>query len=159
MAKYKLTGGGEFETTTPEELSRALNDFGRDWVQEAAKGPRFIRFSAYATVDSAGVVEIGGLLKPDDRTGPDQSLMWSVKRIAISNLEANKTVDMYINGQNFATLVKAGITGYEKFGSNELVLQPSERLYLTGSTMTAARSIYLSGAALELPASMAHRLR
>jgi hypothetical protein len=159
--KFKLSAGGEIDILTRRELSETLREVARDWQVEASRGPRPIRWWGMGTVDSAGALSMGGEgadMATSGRWGPDPGFVWAVKRWNLRNIEDGKTISAWINDNNDSRSIRDGLTGYNDFGSDELVLLSADRLLFTGSGMTAGRVITVAGGAWELPATMMYRL-
>lgn len=155
--KFKLQAGAEFDMLTPKEMREGLESFARDWMVEAAKGPRSIRFSSNGTVDAAGDLLIGGDSGVEvGRVGPDQNMLWSVKRISFVGLADGETVSICIGGLSHVVNPTAGV--YSKFGSDELVLLPGDKLAIIGTSLTAAERVLMYGSAFEMPVQQMYRL-
>lgn len=162
--KFKMSAGAEFDVLTQHELDKSLQQLMLDWRREVERGPKHIRFSANGVVTDNGALTIGGDTQSETtgRLGPEQSMVWSVKRWAITGLAVNggDSLTAYINTDQPNTLIKGDVTGYDRFGSDELVLNGGDRLLFVGSELiaTAGTRVFLSGAAWELPATLAYRL-
>ena len=162
--KVRLTAGAELDLLTEGEARNAFHAALTDWRVELARGPKHVRFSGNGLIDANGAVTIGGDTQSEStgRLGPEQSLVWSVKRWTVSGLAVNggDSLTAYINTDQPNTLIKGGITGYDHFGSDSLVLSGGDRLLFVGSSLIAAAGtrVFISGAAWELPASLAYQL-
>lgn len=161
MAKIRLSAGAEFDVLNQDELERTMTRVLRDWQLEAARGPKHVRFSAMATITSGGTVELGGNTTSltSGKLGPDPSMVWSVKRWCVSGLVfEGDELSAYINNAAPNTLVKQHVTGYDHFGSDSLVIMGGDALLFTGAGLISTGNVFVSGAAWELPASLAYQL-
>lgn len=156
--KFKIAAGAEIDLLTKEEMSDAL----RNWSEEFLRGRRYRKVNGTGTVTAAGDVSIGG---PDtgSEMGPDEGMVWSVKRLVISGLADGKHVTLWVNETSASTLVEPGIIGSTadptrtpslRWGSNQLVLQAGERLLVTGSSLAAGGTVTVTGQALEAPSAL-----
>lgn len=163
MAKIKLQAGAELDLLNKDELRHEMGRFLADWMVEAARGPRSVRFSALGAVTSAGTLTLGGNTSTltSGRLGPDESMVWSVKRWCISGLVGNgDTLSAYVNNDGPNSLIMSGVSGFNNFGSDSLVLQGGDRLLFTGAELltAAGTQVGVSGQAWELPATLMWRL-
>lgn len=159
MAKFKLQAGMDLDLFTQKEMDDSLKRFSRDWMVEAAKGPRHVRWSARGTI-AAGILRIGGNDATVDsgRLGPEAGMVWSVKRWNVQGLNVADTLHAYVNSDSPWNSIIDGITGYNRFGSDELVIMGNDRLLFTGTALVATGDIFVSGSAWELPATLMYRL-
>lgn len=161
MPKFKMSAGAEFDILNKDELDASIGKLLEDWKVEAARGPKHVRFSGNATVAADNTLNIGGSANPlSGRLGPDQSFVWSVKRWAIRGLYAGDSLSAYINNASPSALIKDGVTAYDRFGSDELVLVGGDLLLWSGAEMLTpvGTTVFVSGAAWELPATLTYRL-
>jgi hypothetical protein len=160
--KFKLTAGAELDLLTQAELDKALKNFARDWQVAAAAGPKSVDWWGTGTVDAAGGLTIGGdTANPvSGRFGPDVSMIWSVKRCNVRGLTGADALSLYVGEATPQRSVKDGISAYERFGSNELVLRGGRKLLFVGTGLTTAANtvITISGSAWELPQIMMYQL-
>jgi|ERR1700743_721897 len=159
MAKTVLQLGQEIETLTPAEFRRHLDEILRSWRVELGRAGKFPRFHASATVAGDGSVAI--VPGQDNRLGPDPSIVWSVKGIAVTGLSTGEAVDMTINGNTPVRTFAAPTVGKissEKFGSDELVLYDSDHLEFAGTALTSGEIIVVSGRVHEVPIELVRTL-
>lgn len=159
MAKFRVELGAETDLLDEHQLRHHLDQMFRSWRTEILRGQKFVRFRAQATVAADGSL----LMVPsfDNILGPKESVVWSVKGIAVTGLTGSQFVDMTINGHDFVrsfALPTAGDIASEKFGSNELVLYDSDTLNFTATGLTAAAVIVVTGRAAEVPIELVGRL-
>lgn len=162
MAVAEFKAGGKFNFLSPDELNEGLRKLFEDWRVEAAKGPKPILFSGVGTVDANSNLIIGGDSRDNrGRMGPEQSMYWSVKRIALSGLDPNvDTPPLYIDNASPGRLVRPAITGPERFGSDELILAPGQQLLVAAANLVApvGTRVFVAGAAFEVPTTMLYLL-
>jgi len=163
VPKVKLSAGNELDILNKDELSHALEAFRLDWQVEATIGPKVVRFGSNAVVTAAGGLSLGGngASLVSGRLGPAQSMVWSVKRVAVTGLKTpGDSLALYVNTDQPGNLVHPSVTGYLPFGSDQLVLMPDDTLLFTGAALLApaGSQIYVSGQAWELPVTMMYRL-
>jgi hypothetical protein len=161
--KFKFNAGAEFDVLTQKELEHSLKAFGRDWMVELAKGPRTINFFGSGVISAAGTLSMGGESADPStgRWGPDQGMVWAIKRWNVRGLtDTHDTLSAWNTVNTAGRSIIDGITGYNRFGSDELVLRGGESLMFTGTGLAtaAATKIYVSGAAWELPVTLMYKL-
>jgi hypothetical protein len=133
----------------------------RDWIVEAGRGPKPVRWTCSAPIDTNGNVSIGSGVAGSGRSGPDPSLVWSVKRITITGFTVDgDTLDCYFDAATPGRLVQASLPATLRIGSDELVVQGPEALLFVGTGLAtpAGTVITVSGSAWELPSTLTYRL-
>lgn len=162
----KLAAGQTINTLTKDEFKDAMDTVTRDWFNQVSRGDRYRRFSGEGTV-AAGLLEIGGPSALDANLGPKDGFVWAVQRIAVKGLTtyagdpsaaSTEPVALFLNDTGPSSLVHPQITGYQAFGSYELILYPGDTLLVTGQSLTHTGIITLTGMAREVPLPLAWRL-
>lgn len=160
--KTVLKAGAEFESLTEPELRHALHDTIKDWMFEATKGLRPIRFVGQGTI-AANAVTVGPGL--NNIMGPLSGFYWLVRRIAITGVAlTTEATSLFVNQADALHLVSpltgAGTpgAGYLPFGDGALILQGGENLVVASTgAIASAGTVTVSGAAIEIPAMLLHR--
>lgn len=161
--EFELRAGGKINLLTAAEAGDAIRGALKDWQAEAVRGARSIRFSSYATI-AGGNVQVGGTDgygAANGVLGPEAGFVWSVKRLAFTGIvPATETLNIYVNSASPFELVRSGVTTFERFGSDELVLIGAERLLITNGTALTLNgtNLTVSGQAMELPIGMMWKL-
>lgn len=153
--KQKL-GGQEVDLLTAQELDRAVRGL-QEWYVDVARGIRPIRFNAQGDADAGGLVQIGGAMSlTGGRLGPDAGFWWAVSRVAVRVDGGPGAFSLYVGGAHTNSLIRdvtADVNGYVSWGAQELLLGPTENLYLRASSLSPGNKgvVTLSGAAIEIP--------
>jgi hypothetical protein len=161
--KFKLSAGAEVDVLTEHELRKALKDYAQDWMVEARTGPKSVLWWGSGAVSATGTLSIGGAsVDPNagGRYGPDPSMVWSIKRWNVRGLANGDSLSAFINDAAAQRSIIDTVTGYNRFGSDELVIGGADKLLFTGTgLMTVAGTVItVSGSAWELPRTMLYRL-
>ncbi|SRR6266568_1344899 len=161
--KFKLNAGAEFDILTQDELAKSLKRFAQDWQVEAARGPKVVDWWGSGTVTAAGALTIGGAtMDPaSGHMGPDPSMIWSVKRWNVQSLVGNgDSLHAWVDVANPNRSIIDGVSGYNRFGSDELIVRGGSRILFTGATLATpvGTVVTVAGSAWELPATMMYRL-
>lgn len=163
--KTKLQAGAELDLISKDEMKDVLKTTMQDWFNQVARGDRYKRFSAAATI-SGGTLAIGGATQRDHVLGPADGFVWAVQRLAVYGLTTTseefgtvtEPLRLYLNDDGPASLVHPALQGYQAFGEHELVLYPGDTLLAVGASLTATGVITLTGQAREVPMPLAWRL-
>lgn len=158
----QLKPSGQVDLLTSKEVERLMGDL-KDWMAESVRGARPIRFVATGLIAGNAVTVSGDT--PSNRLGPEAGFYWMVRRIAVTGLTlATDPTSIYINAAAADHLVYpnltglAASTGYKSFTRDECMLVPNDRLVIASTGAVAATgTVVVSGAAVELPASLLWR--
>lgn len=160
--KAKLQAGVELDILSPEEFRDGMRGAFQDWVTQSMIGPKRIDIFGVGTVDSAGNLAIGGENADlnQGNMGPDNGMVWSIKWLSTSGLKAGDTLSIYRGSNTASRFVRSDLSGYQSYGSDQLVLRGGIRLLITGATLaTPANTVVtVTGQAWELPQTMLYRL-
>lgn len=150
--KVRLQAGVDIDLLNKQELIEALVDFRKSWVAELARGVQFPRFSLSGTVDGSGVLEFGGATG-SDRSGPDNGMVWSIRRLAVTGVTGTQTVSVFVNSSSPHDLLVPGITLATPIllPENTCILRTGDHLVVAGSSLTNGAKVTLSGHAKEVP--------
>lgn len=155
--KAKIEAGVELDFLSPGE-ARAIF---ADWIEEIRRGVRFVRRSMQGTVDGTGALGIGIGFTPDgDSMGPEGSLVWGLTRISVRGLTANQKIAVFVNDvqpSSFVGFIQEA-KGHETFSPTALMLNPQDRLIVTGTGLTAAAVVAVTIQAVEVPVQLAWQL-
>ncbi len=158
--KQKFNAGVELDMITKDEVKDLLQAQMTSWFNEVAKGDRYKRFSAQATVLADGTVTFGQ--DAHNRVGPNDGFIWSLKRLNIgpdTGIDpSTDDVFLFFNDANPSSMIRQLAANYSQFGTNEVVLYPGDSLVITSSSLTAGDILTISGAVRELPLPMGWRL-
>jgi hypothetical protein len=148
--EFEIKAGGKLDLLTKAEAREAFTEA----MVELYRGVRFVTRAAQGTVTGAGALSI-----VDETFGPESGFVWSVSRVS-ALLTTNQTVTLSKNEaapSNFVGLVLAS-PGFAVFDSRALVLNPLEKLVITGTGLTAAQVVAVTIAAVEIPQQLAWQL-
>jgi hypothetical protein len=152
VSRYKIQGGTEFETATPEEVRRIVSESDR----EHARGYKDMRLPQIYGSASSSAITLG---KGIAQVGPESGHKWSLRRIVISGMTTGGTPDvinMYVNDTGGQPLwqFNGNNFGYT-FGRRELVINPGEiLLFASVGTFAATGTITVSGQVDDVIAEM-----
>lgn len=160
--KFKLQAGADLELLTKEEVRDVVHGVMQDWVQQAMIGPKMVEVYAQGTVTSAGALTIGG--ESADLTagnlGPQNGMLWSVKWTNVYGLQGADTLAMYKGPAVPSRLVRTDVAGYQRYGSDELVVRGGTNLQFAGTGLAtpAGTVVVITGHVWELPQTMMYKL-
>lgn len=160
--KVKLQAGADLELLTKDEVRSVMQDFLQDWVQQSMIGPKRIEIYAQGTVASDGSLTIGG--ESADLTsgnlGPQNAMVWAIKWLNASGLQVPDQLSLYRGPAVASRLVRADISGYTRYGSDELVIRGGSDMQFTGTALATPANtvVVITGQAWEMPATMLYRL-
>jgi hypothetical protein len=159
--EFEIKAGGKLDLLTQREAHAAFKGALKDWMVEAYKGARPVKFAGAGTIAN-GAVQIGGsdgIGATTSNLGPAAGMVWSVKRLAVRGISSgSETLSLYTNTASPFDLVRDGVTGFERFGSDELILIGPEKLLFAGTNLVSTGTVTVSGQAMELPIGMLWKL-
>jgi hypothetical protein len=150
-----------------QDTAAAFKEAMRESHRIALEGIKYFRLPRLYATPAAGTVVLGeawsGQSYTGQRTGPNESYVWSIRRLACNGLGTGNSPDIlniYRNGFSSDPVwqLNGNNWGYS-FGPTELLLYPGERLiaHSLGSLVSTAQ-ITLSGDAIEVPQAMIGKL-
>jgi len=162
--KTRLQAGAELDLISKDEMREVLQTVQKDWFSQVARGDRYPRFSAAATIADSGFT-IDGTQRTYERMGPAEGFVWAVQRIAVDGLTtytedtlATEPVALYLNDTGPSSLVHPALVGYHDFSQTQLVMYPGDTLVVVGADLTATGQVTVTGQARELPMPLAWRI-
>lgn len=147
MAEFEIKAGAKLDVLTKPELDDAITTGYRSWIQELGRGKKPRRFAQQGTVAADNTLTLRV-------TGPNESCIWAVTRLAVSGMQTGDYVTLHVNDDSPSTLVQPFIDVTDPvayFDTHQLILNGGEDLILSGQDLTAESIITVSGAAIEVP--------
>jgi hypothetical protein len=161
--KTKFEHGAVFDMLNKDELIDGLHRGYQNWLGEVTRGITMRRFTAQGTIASTAVT-IGGP-NQDERLGPEPGFVWSVRRLAVSNITlGTDSLAIFVNDNGPSSLIMprafnmTGQLGAQFFDGNQLVLNGGDQLLFTGTGLNATGIVTIAGMAMELPITMMYKL-
>lgn len=152
MGIFTIKNGGKVEVITPAEQRAMLDKQTKDWWEEKSRGVQPVRFVGYDPV-------VGGAVSfpntGDVVIGPDPGCAWSIYRISVRGLATGDTLNVFRSNGTSAT--DENYIGQLTFAApvllpgKGLILRGGEKLFVTGSQLSATGTITLNGEAQEVP--------
>jgi len=147
-----------------DEMKEVLQTVQKDWFAQVARGGRYPRFSAAATIAS-NAFTIDGTERDYERMGPAEGFVWAVQRLAVHGLTTytegtldTEPVALYLNDTGPSSLIHPALVGYHDFSQTQLVMYPGDTLVIVGEDLTATGQVTVTGQAHELPMPLAWRI-
>ena len=151
MAMFKLKANADVDLINRDELHEVFaHHVGQvqHWFQEMARGFSTARFYADG-VPSAGAISMPS---PGQETvGPNEGFAWSVQRVSAFGLGTSDVLNIFRNDTSAVNYI-GSLTANNPFIPNDkgFILRSGERLYFTGTGLTATGDLVVNGEALEV---------
>lgn len=152
MAEVTFQAGMKFDLPNKQEIKQAYTDA----VVELYRGVRFVTRPAQGTVTNPGALVT---ITAKD-FGPEGGFTWGVNMLSVFGLSANQSLSVFVNEASQTRFVGLVTTAAPTllFPRPGLVLNPEERVILTGNTLTPDAVLTAVMRATELPESMRWQL-
>jgi hypothetical protein len=161
--KAEIKAGAQIELLTRSELREEFVTAMTAWRQELARGVKFRKFSATATVVGGEWAVGGGAASNEKQTlGPEPGFMWSLTSLAVNGSGYDTSSDDYNLYSDAVQPSKFILTifGYgDQWDPGVIVLTGPEQLAFAGvGTGTDGDQIHIAGRAIEVPVQQGWRL-
>lgn len=151
----EIQAGAKLDLASPGEVRSIVDEAFRGWQVELARGTRYRRAGALPVATGAGALS----LSPSDNIGPAEGMVWSVGRITVTGLTAAETITAYVNDTSalFAVFTFTATINAVFPSERGLMLNPGDRIVLSGAGLTAGKQYGVSVEACEVPVQLASR--